>query len=417
MLTLTLATLALLSPTAPTTSATAPILSATAGGVEWHQGTFFDAKGQAGAARKQILLYFWANGSNNCVAMYQNTMADEKVVSAMGKMVCMSANTGDPAGYKLVQKYNVETLPTILIIDPGGEVEDAILGYIDPGAMADELARIGRGENTITDFRKKAAEKPDDIETQFAYAIKLKDCGDKVNYEKVASVIKGLDPDGDTQAGARFLLEDMQTAVFASVKAEDGSYAFEKADLKPIGKYLTKIKHPEIQFDGWSWVSGIEREAKNNTAMRQALVAAWDVVPEERAPEFGKTVAWAFFDDRESLKKPEAKFALKVAMQIAEQATLKSEQWAMELKAEGGEGCASYEGCAEGDDKGCGGCPGKKGEIAAYRAGYMDALACSYFINGKKKKAHSVLAEALELAPDNEYLNEHLAIFTGKKKK
>lgn len=209
----------------------------------------------------------------------------------------------------------------------------------------------------------------------------------------------------------------MQTAVFASAKAEDGSYAFEKADLQPIQKYLTKVRHPVIQFDGWSWVSGIEREAKNTTSSRQSLVSAWEVVPEERASEFGLQVARAFFKDREELKKPEAKFALKVATHVAEQATLKAEQWTTELKAEGGVGCASFACCAEGDEAGCGGCSGKKGEIAAYRAGYMDALACSYFINGKKKKAQSVLKEALELAPDNKYLNEHLAIFTGKAKK
>ena len=49
MLITTLATLALLSPTAPTS---VPVISVTAGGIDWHQGTFFDARGQAGTARK-----------------------------------------------------------------------------------------------------------------------------------------------------------------------------------------------------------------------------------------------------------------------------------------------------------------------------------------------------------------------------
>ena len=61
-----------------------------------------------------MLIYFWSDGSGQCSRMYGETMSQKAVIDEMDEFVCFSANTADSNAYKLVERYNVQMLPTVL---------------------------------------------------------------------------------------------------------------------------------------------------------------------------------------------------------------------------------------------------------------------------------------------------------------
>ena len=380
--------------------------------ITWHSGTFLSAIQKAGAEKKTVLVYFWSDGSGQCSRMYTGTMAESSVVGEMNQFVCFSANTADANAYKLVERYNVKVLPTILIVQPPGSIEDAVMGYIDAEPFVAELQRIRAGKDTISDFKRRAEAAPDDLEVQMACAVKLQDCGDLAGYERVTARMVELDPKGETLIVSRLLLGQVQEPIVAAAKRENGEYDFKAANLEPLVAFLEQVPHEEVKFEGWRWAGEIALAAEDKPRARSAAMEAWPHAPEEYAPEYAYKLVHGFFEDRDELSRSEKKFVVDVANSSHQMVMHRCKQEAKEVRASGAQGCASYEGHPEGE--GCGGCPGVKGELTMREASSMEVLALAYFIDGKKSKALATVKKGLELAPEHERLNERLAMLTRK---
>ncbi len=374
--------------------------------IQWHQGTIFSALQEAGNAQTHALVYFWSNGSQQCATMYGETMAEDSVIDSMGDFVCFSADTADPAGYKLVEKYGVSTLPTVLFIKPGGVLDDAIVGSIDGDGFVTEMQRVVAGTDTISDFKRRAEAAPQDLALQYAYAVKLQDCFDAQGYAEVTGRIKAADPKMADPVTAGLVFSDMQRDINNVVYAS-GDPNFAAADLEPLLAFLHEVKHDKVKRNGLGWVAYVAREKHDVDTMTDAYEVVWKLTEEGEAGEFGRSVVNSYFELREDLDRSDKSFIMKVATASMED----FERKVAEMQASEDKGCASYHGCAEGDEEGCGGCEGTQGEVAAWRAEVLDTLACGYFLNGKRSKAVAAIEEALAMVPEHEGLKARLATF------
>ena len=77
--------------------------------------------------------------------MFSGTMSDEKVVPLLGEFVCMGAKRNDDAGKQLIDRFHVETVPTLLFVGADGKVVDVIAGYVPVAEFTAEIERIKLG--------------------------------------------------------------------------------------------------------------------------------------------------------------------------------------------------------------------------------------------------------------------------------
>jgi len=407
--------LACLTPLAPIATAASPVVSPNEASITWEFENLDTTLKGARSSEKPVLLYFWANGSESCGKMYSETMANESVIESMSGFACFSADTASTVGYDLFQKYNMKTVPALIFVTPEGEVNDAVVGFIDPGGLVEELARVRAGTDTIAAFRERAHAAPEDIDVQFAYAVKLQDCGDDHGYEKVAGRIKAADPKGANVVTARLMMADIRTAIVEAAAKEDGEYDFVGVDLAAMTKFVKKVKHEDVAFNGWDWMAAVEKEREDQPAYRKAKMAAWSHASDEEVFGFTEQVGHDFWESREDLDRKEKKFFLTVASRASDLVTERLATKQEELAASNAKGCGSFEGCADGDDEGCGGCGGVAAEMVVYQANLNHTLACALYVNGKRKPAIEQLKVAMQLSPENESFTERLALFEAKK--
>lgn len=145
MLTTTLALAAL------TLTPGASELPAAEGELVWFDGMHTSAVGTAVKEQKLLLTYFWAN-TDNCAKLFSETMADEGVIAEMSEMICYSANAGEPQGRKLLERYGLQTVPALLVTGLEGSEEEMMVGFMDARTFINEIQRIKRGENTISNL-------------------------------------------------------------------------------------------------------------------------------------------------------------------------------------------------------------------------------------------------------------------------
>jgi thioredoxin-like negative regulator of GroEL len=109
------------------------------------------------------------------------------------------------AGTRLVKRYGITTLPTLLFLSPQNQREEALIGFIPPSNLLAELQRIQTGTGTVSDFQKRVAANPDDLQLQHNLALKLRDVGDQAAHDSIIPAIRQQDPRGKTVVGARLL--------------------------------------------------------------------------------------------------------------------------------------------------------------------------------------------------------------------
>jgi hypothetical protein len=364
----------------------------------WFKGALSSAIQKAQDEKKYIVIAFTADWSAQSQKLHEATFPDDHVVSELSAHICMNINTDSLKGQKLVEQYNVQTLPTLLVLTPEGVPEDVILGFIDPGGFVAEMARIKRGEKTLSAWRGQVEKDPKDLEARYALSQKLYDVGDTDAQEQQLTHIRKLDPKGKTVMGAKLALWDLmgECGPPCMVEGEEGEgedKAGEVAefDLSPLEKFLAKQKHDEVIYEGWTWIAGQENGRENPAAARTAYANAWPHVPEWNQIAYANDVAAWFFESREELEKKEAKFAL----ELAEYAAANMESAGSCMNGGCGEEC-----CGLDVDK-----------FTAFQARYLDTLACCLYMNGKRSKAIEAIELAIQYDPNAAAYPERLVLF------
>ena len=297
-----------------TLAPTAPAPHDLTEGIPW-EFDFGEAGKKAMAANKPLLVYFWAEGSGQSVKLYSETLADEKVVAALtDEFICVSAKTNDAPARELAQRFSIQALPSLLVLTPASEPDDLLSGFIAAPDLLEQLARIRRGEKTLSWFKKRSEAEPDNLQARFDYAVQLEYLGNVDRHAELIDSIRADDPNGETEIGCTIALQDLQAKVF------DGITDPADADLRPIYAFAENCRHQKLAFQIWNRLGNIEWQRDDKLKARQNMVKAWEIIPDEQVMDWGNTMAFRAWEQREDLPNQMRKLALKIAAEATKRA-------------------------------------------------------------------------------------------------
>jgi thioredoxin-like negative regulator of GroEL len=103
-----------------------------------------DALKKARATQKPVLVDFWADWCGWCHRLDQTTYVDPQVVKLMGaEFVSVKIDTeAGKRSSEIAYKYNVQSLPTIAFVSPGGRTIDKLSTYQGPGPFLQTLESV-----------------------------------------------------------------------------------------------------------------------------------------------------------------------------------------------------------------------------------------------------------------------------------
>ncbi len=98
----------------------------------------------AAEARKPVLIDFSADWCIPCREMEHSTFVDPSVVSEASRFVRMKANltAQDQKTEELTSKFEIQGVPTTMLIDSAGKVAQRKVGYIGPQEMLADLRQV-----------------------------------------------------------------------------------------------------------------------------------------------------------------------------------------------------------------------------------------------------------------------------------
>jgi thiol:disulfide interchange protein DsbD len=122
-------------------------------GIKW-RGYTDQSFAEAKSSGKPIIIDFSADWCGPCQLMNKHTFHNRSVMELAEKdFVTLNVDLtrgGDPQKERLVRRYNIQGVPTILFLDPGGEEKEdlRVMEYMPPDkflARMDELKKLIAG--------------------------------------------------------------------------------------------------------------------------------------------------------------------------------------------------------------------------------------------------------------------------------
>lgn len=358
----------------------------------WNTGPFLNSLGRAASLEQMLVVYFWIDGSEHCVQLYQETLQSDTAARELAGFVLHSADLASDGGAQLVERYGVGVVPTLLFLTPQGDAEDAIVGFIGEADLAFELQRIRSGRETVSDYRARAGAAPDDLQARYDLALKLRHVGCTDEAQRLVDSIRAADPGGETVVGAQLHLLDLIELVRDESDDRDDPSTW---DLRKVRAHVAKVKPDVVRFEGWNWIAEQEGARGERAAAVEAYRAAWKAIPDERKVRWTYDVLTTFWEWRDDLSRSDKRFFLAVAEELVERTAAPEEP-------EGEPAPAATP--AEEEDE----------EVGFYRPFYLLSLSNALTLNGRERDAIAALERAIEIAPENEDLKRRLEELSGR---
>ncbi|NOT29041.1 MAG: hypothetical protein HOP15_01190 [Planctomycetes bacterium] len=334
--------------------------------IAWFAGSYEELLSEAAKSKRIVFLDFYSHGNAYSKKLEKTTYLDAQVVSELRALLCFSIDADTKESKPLRKRFQVQSPPALVFLDPDGTLRDQISGYFAPEPFLKELARIKANQGTFSDLRARIQKSGDDLDSRWELARKLRSTGDLLGYEEQVAEILERDPNRRTMAARRMRLEHLQAA------------ASERYELEPLYQFVTAEKEPALLFEAWWAIWALEVEASRAVndpeRSRQHLLrhfaaarALWPLVPREQHRTVGNNIAWNFYENRTHATPTDLEFALEVA----------------------------------------------RGAVAAApdAAYVVDTLACCLFALGKRDEALVQVRRCVELDPENPTWRERLALF------
>jgi len=154
-----------------------------------------EALAQARSDKKPVLIEFHVTYQQWCRTLEEKTLSDPAIVRLSGKFVCVRLNGQEQQD--LVKKYGVKSYPTVVYLNPKGEVIDRQIGFIPPRPFELAMKDIAAGKEPEKDFQKLVASNPADFRSLVLVGIgyQRREEWDKAiqAYEKAFQAGPGLD--------------------------------------------------------------------------------------------------------------------------------------------------------------------------------------------------------------------------------
>ena len=337
------------------------------GAVRWFEGTWDELLAEAERTRRVVFVEFWTPWCQYCKRLERETLRDDVVVGELDKLLAYSVNAEDRRNAKLVERFRPRGYPTLVFLEPTGELRDKIVDFLPPAEFLAELRRIRRNEKTLSDLNARLAKNPRDLDAHYALALKLKSFGDTRAYRDRIAMIRRLDPDARSDPGRRIRFDELRKRADATLRGDE-LYAF-----------LEEESDAGILFEGWyaagkleGYLAKIASGEKRSEHERRSFRAArrlWDHLPRdhEHFAALANNIAYAHFEGRELLEEDDLEWALGVAEEAV---------------------------------------------LAAPREAYIvDTLACCLYAVGRVSEAVDEVRRCIELEPANPAWKERLRSF------
>lgn len=335
--------------------------------IEWRRESFDAAFAEAKRREAYLVVYFWAEWSDWCKRQNAETFADARAARAMGEFVCLDVEVSTPRFEALNQRFKPRSFPTMVFVRSDGKADEVLGGFITAGNLVKEIARIEKGQGTLTDLERQVRERPDDLEARYALGNKKWDLGDDQGYFAELGFIRASDPSGESLTRRRMDLYEMQEEVYGCQR--EGR----ELHLDPLIAFLQEERYPELLWEGYSSLADLYEgeELRNYERCRAAHMQAWKSVPKKEEGNYGLKLAWTFVNHGDG----------KITT-LEQQLALVAASKAVEV--------------------------GRKDGNAALHSQALFVYARCQEMNGQRDKAMNTLREAIELFPDDAYHREAL---------
>jgi tetratricopeptide (TPR) repeat protein len=154
-----------------------------------------EALAQAQSEKRPVLIEFHVTYQQWCRTLEEKTLSDPAIVKLSAKCICVRINGQEQQD--LVKKYGVKSYPTVVYLNPKGEVIDRQIGFIPARPFEVAMKEIAAGKEPEKDFQKLVASNPTDFRSLVLLGIgyQKREEWDKaiLSYEKALRAGPGMD--------------------------------------------------------------------------------------------------------------------------------------------------------------------------------------------------------------------------------
>ena len=209
--------------------------------VRWEH-RFDEAVRKARAAKKPIMIDFWADWCSWCHRLDQTTYVDPLVVKLSEDFIPVKVDTeGGKKNQEIALRYNVATLPTITFITPGGRQILALQGFQGPGQFPRTMENARDAAVRVMAWESTLDRDPRDPAALFGLGTHLFE--QEFYEESRALLYRAAALDGDRpvkdRKQARMLIGIIQN--YDRKYAEGESILKEALGLRPVTEYDPKM--------------------------------------------------------------------------------------------------------------------------------------------------------------------------------
>ena len=195
-------------------------------GIRWEK-PFEAALRRAKSEGKPMMVDFWAEWCSWCQRLDQTTYVDPRVVKLSADFVTVKVNTeGGPREAAVADRYNVDSLPTIMFLSPAGHPILRLSGYQGPGQFPETMETARQSGLRVMAWEAALDRDPRDPAALAALGAHLLDQDFEAESQTLLAQARGLD-------AQRPILERKKTRLLlAALKKGGERYVEAEAILK-----------------------------------------------------------------------------------------------------------------------------------------------------------------------------------------
>jgi thioredoxin 1 len=135
--------------------------------IAWHSGTFAQAQHESKRLNRHLMLYMTTTWCGPCKRLDKTTFSDYRATDYVSTRLVAKKIDGDTSeGKALRKRFKVNSYPTMIFFRADSTEIDRTFGYKTTAGFIRLVSDMLADRNTISDMRRRAAAKPNDVALQ-----------------------------------------------------------------------------------------------------------------------------------------------------------------------------------------------------------------------------------------------------------